>query len=97
MPPSPWATGIAPGIRLNHLFTYLSKNNLYYYNDGLYQLQLDPQHVKQYQYYISPSFTTSSGFTFMPMFHLLSIHYQAPIYLSQGYQGGNPHVAWGLL
>ena len=86
---------IVPGIRLNHLFTYLSKNNLYYYNDGLFRLQLDPQHVKQYQYYISPSFTTLSGFTFMPVFHLLSIHYQAPIYLTQGYQGGSPHVAWG--
>lgn len=86
---------LSPGIRLNHLFTYLSKNNFYYYNDGLYQLQLDPQHVKQYQYYISPSFTIPSGFTFMPMFHLVSIHYQAPVFFSQGMQGGNPRVAWG--
>lgn len=85
---------IHPGIRLNHLFTYLSKNNFLYYNDGLYQLQLDPQHVKQYQYYISPSFTTHSGFTISPMFHILSIHYQTPVYFSNGYQGGNPQVAW---
>jgi len=85
----------APGIRLDHMFTYLSKNNFYYYNDGLYELTLDPQHVKQYQYYISPSFTSSSGFTFMPMLHLLSIHYQSPIYFSQGYQGGSPRVGWG--
>lgn len=86
---------IAPGIRLNHMFTYLSKNNYYYYNDGLNLLHLDPQHVKQYQYYISPSFTTQSGFTFSPMFHLLSIHFQSPVYISQGYQGGNSQVAWG--
>jgi hypothetical protein len=86
---------LAPGIRLNHMFTYLSKYNFYYYNDGLSQLYLDPQHVKQYQYYISPSFTTGSGYTFMPMFHLLSIHFQAPIYYGQGYQGGNPQVVWG--
>ena len=86
---------ITPGIRLDHKFTYLSKNNFYYYNDGLYRLQLDPQHVKQYQYYISPSFTSHSGFTFMPMFHLISVHYQTPIYFSQGMQGGSPRVAWG--
>lgn len=86
---------LAPGIRLNHLFTYLSKNSYAYYNDGLYLLHLDPQHVKQYQYYISPSFTTYSGFTFMPMFHFLSIHYQTPVYYGNGFQGGNPQVAWG--
>ncbi len=88
---------IVPGIRLNHLFTYLSKTNYQYYNDGLYLLQLDDQHVNQFQYYISPSFTTHSGFTFMPMFHLLSIHYLAPIIFSPGFQGGNPQVTWGYV
>ena len=29
------------------------------------------------------------------MFHLISIHYQSPIYFSQGYQGGSPRVGWG--
>ncbi len=88
---------IVPGIRLNHMFTYLSKSNYQYYNDGLYLLHMDSQHVNQYQYYISPSVTTRSGFTIMPMFHLLSVHYQAPLSFSQGYQGGGSQVVWGYL
>jgi hypothetical protein len=88
---------IVPGIRLNHMFTYLSKSNYQYYNDGLYLLHQDAQHVNQYQYYISPSFTTRSGFTFMPVFHLLGIHYQAPVIFSPGFQGGDPQVAWEYL
>ncbi|MFO7669193.1 MAG: hypothetical protein R6W31_06010 [Bacteroidales bacterium] len=88
---------IVPGIRLNHMLTYLSKSNFQYYNDGLYLLHMDPQHVNQYQYYISPTFTTQTGFTFMPVIHLLSIHYQAPVIFSPGFQGGNPQVAWEYL
>jgi tetratricopeptide (TPR) repeat protein len=88
---------LAPGIRLNHTYTYLSKTNYQYYNDGLNLFQIPDQHVYQHQYYISPSFTTKSGFTLMPAFHLVSIHYQAPVNFGQGFQGGASQVELGYL
>jgi len=86
------SSSIAPGFRLNQQFTYLSKTNYQYYNDGLNVLLLENQDVRQYQYYISPSIALKSGYTFMPMFHLLSVRYQAPAATGTGgtgYQGGS--------
>ena len=83
---------ITPGFSLTHTYTYLSKTNHYYYNDGLNLLELSDQHVNQHQYYISPVITTLSGYTFNPMFHLLSVHYQAPVNFDQGFQGGTIQV-----
>ena len=91
------SNSITPGFRLVHSYTYLSKTNHQYYNDGLYLLQLTDQHVYQHQYYISPVVTLRSGFTIMPMFHLVSVHYQAPVQIDQGYQGGNAQVLMGYL
>ncbi|MFH0757027.1 MAG: hypothetical protein V2B15_07055 [Bacteroidota bacterium] len=83
---------IIPGFRLNHTFSYLSKTNQQYYNDGQYVFQFTDQHVAQYQYYLSPVITTRSGTVFMPMIHLVSFQYQAPAEMNQGYQGGSSQV-----
>jgi hypothetical protein len=88
---------IVPGFRLNHAYTYLSKTNYQHYNDGLNLFLLEDQHVYQHQYYISPSITTKSGLTLMPMFHLLSIHAQVPVDFGQGFQGGSSSVTLGYL
>jgi hypothetical protein len=80
---------IAPGIRLDHRYTYLSKNSLQYYSDGLVTLHVDDHHLYQHQYYLSPSYTTASGFMVAPSFHLLGIRYQVPVRTGQGFQGGN--------
>ena len=94
------SSSILPGFRLNQQLTYLSKSNIQYYNDGLYTLLLDHQEVKQFQYYLSPSITLKSGFMLMPMFHLLSIHYQTPVATGSGgtgFQGGSNGLAMGNL
>jgi len=91
------SNSILPGFRLKHQFTYLSKTNFQYYNDGLNLLLLDEQEVRQFQFCFSPSVTLPSGYIFMPMFHLLSIHYQAPVELGQGFQGGNAQVELAYL
>jgi hypothetical protein len=91
------SNSITPGFRLVHAYTFLSKTNHQYYNDGQYLLQLTDQHVYQHQYYISPVVTLRSGFTFMPMFHLVSVHYQAPVQIDPGYMGGNPQVVMGYV
>ena len=49
----------------------------------------------QHQYVISPRITTPGGFTIMPVFHLINIHFMSPVVLSQGYQGGSSQI--GLL
>jgi tetratricopeptide (TPR) repeat protein len=87
--------GIAPGFELYHAYTYLSKFNLFYYNDGTNQFQLEDQHVYQHQYYISPGITTANGYVFRPMFHLVSVHYQSPVDFGTGFQGGTPQVLMG--
>jgi len=80
---------ITPGFTLVHVYNYLSKINHLHYDDGTIQVEYPDQHVSQHQYYISPNITTRSGFTFMPMFHLLSIHYQTPVDLRTGFQGSS--------
>ena len=80
---------ITPGFTLVHVYNYLSKINHLHYDDGTIQFEYPDQSVSQHQYYISPNITTRSGFTFMPMFHLLSMHYQTPVDLSTGFQGGS--------
>ncbi len=88
---------VTPGFRLNHTYTFLSKTNHQYYNDGQYIFQLTDQHVYQHQYNFSPVITTRSGYVFSPMVHLISIHYQAPVEIQQGFQGGNNQVVLGYL
>jgi len=83
------SNSIVPGFRLKHAYTYLTKTSYQYYNDGLSLPLQEDQQVYQHQYYISPAITTKSGLTFMPMFHLLSIHVQVPVESGQGFQGGN--------
>ena len=85
-------SSISPGFSLIQSYTYLSKHNHFYYNDGTYQLQVSDQHVYQHQYGISPLFTTPSGFTIRPVFHLINMHFQSPVVISQGYQGGSSQV-----
>ena len=86
------ASSISPGFSLIQTYTYLSKHNHFYYNDGTYQLEVSDQHVYQHQYGISPQFTTPSGYTIMPVFHLINVHFQSPVVLSQGYMGGSSQV-----
>jgi tetratricopeptide (TPR) repeat protein len=80
---------ITPGFRMNHAYSYLSKTNHFYYNDGLNSFQVDDQHVYQHQYYLSPVVTLRSGFELMPMFHLVGVHYQTLVDAGLGFQGGN--------
>jgi tetratricopeptide (TPR) repeat protein len=82
---------IAPGFSLAHAYNYLTKYNHLYYFDGLNELQVSDQHVYQHQYYISPAFTTRSGYAFRPMFHLVSVHFQ--VVDLQGSQGGGNQPA----
>jgi hypothetical protein len=80
---------ITPGISLAHSYTYLSKYNHFYLSDGLgTYYDLDEQHQFQHQYYLSPRFTTPSGFTFMPMVHLITVSYQTIISTTGGGMGG---------
>lgn len=88
---------IAPGVRLSHAFTYLSKSNHYFSNDGLTAIYNSEQHVKQSQYYFSPEFTTRSGTVFAPMFHIIGISYQVLLDSGQGFQGGPPLLTQGYL
>jgi hypothetical protein len=83
---------LAPGIVLSHAYTYLWKSSHYFYNDGESAIYLPDQRLIQNQYYLSPRFTTPSGYTFMPMFHVLGIKYQAIYDNGQGYQGGSSLV-----
>lgn len=81
--------GIAPGISLAHSYTYLSKYNHFYLSDGLgTYYDLNEQHTFQHQYYLSPHFTTASGFTFMPMVHLVSASFQTILSSGGGGMGG---------
>ena len=84
---------IMPGLSITHAYNYLSKYNYLFYFDGLNQLHLADQRVYQHQYYISPVITTRTGFSFRPMFHLLSVHFQVPLFSDQGFQGGNNQPA----
>ncbi len=79
---------LAPGVLLTHAYNYLSKSNHYFYNDGLTGVIHPDQRVSQHQYYLSPQFTTQSGYTFKPMVHILGIRYQAAYESSMGFQGG---------
>jgi len=78
---------IAPGFSLHHAYTFMTKTNLQYYNDGNMQYFVDNQNVTQHQYYLSPRFTTQSGFKIMPMFHRINGKYQIPVETS-GSGGG---------
>lgn len=88
---------IAPGFSLLHTYTYLSKTNHHYSNDGTYQFYTADQHVHQHQYYISPRISTLSGFTIIPLFHLISGKYQVPLEVTQGSHGGSSQVLFGYL
>ena len=76
--------GITPGFSLSHAYNHLSKYNYLYYYDGWGLLREESQHTRQNQYYISPAITTRFGLTFSPMFHLVRMHYQSPVYTGQG-------------
>jgi len=86
---------ITPGLTLAHAYSYLSKTNHFYYNDGSNMFDFAEQHVSQHQYYISPTMTTTSGFKFSPIFHLIRVHYQTPVDFVQGYQGGSSRMLLG--
>lgn len=90
---------IAPGISLAHAYTYLSKDNYYYINDGTGAFYImDKQHVVQHQYYLSPVFTTRTGLTLMPMVHLASVYYQSILSSGGGgYMGGTGTTTVGYV
>jgi len=67
-----------PGISFRHAYTFLGKNNFYYYDDGTGSFGVDGQEIRQHQYYISPSFTTRKGMVISPSFHFLHVGYQVP-------------------
>ncbi|HDS06432.1 MAG TPA: hypothetical protein ENO05_02295 [Bacteroides sp.] len=83
------SNAIAPGISLDHAYTGLAKNNLYYYFDGINRYYTTGQQVRQHQYYFSPRFTTASGLQFIPVFHLVRLRYQVFVDSGTGYQGGS--------
>jgi len=83
---------IGPGVTLEHAYTFLSKENLYFYNDGTYRYGVSDQQVRQHQYYLSPRFTTASGFKFIPVFHLIHLRFQVFTQSGSGYQGGSSLV-----
>ena len=81
--------GISPGITLAHAYTFLTKTNHLYLNDGAGSYyDLDEQHVFQHQYYLAPRFTTPSGVTIMPVIHLLSVSFQTILTSGGGSMGG---------
>jgi len=88
---------LAPGVTLSHTYTFLFKSSHYFSNDGTTAVYLPDQQLVQNQYYFSPGFTTSSGYTFMPMIHILGIHFQAVYDAGQGFQGGTPSLVLGTL
>ena len=71
--------------------TYLQKNNLLIYNDGVYSYNYPEHRVNQFELYAALSFSSGAGLTFEP-----SIHYLTPGYslvnITSGY-GMNPR-AW---
>lgn len=88
---------LAPGVTLAHTYTFLSKSNHFFSNDGETAVYLPDQQVVQNQYYFSPRFTTPSGYTFMPMIHILGIRFQAVYDAGQGFQGGTSSLVVGTL
>jgi len=83
------SNAIAPGISLEHAYTFLSKKNLYDYFDGISRYMTTAQQVRQHQYYLSPRLTTLSGLTLIPAFHVIRLRYQVFADAGTGYQGGN--------
>lgn len=67
-----------PGTSLLHAYTYLGKDNFYYYDDGVENFAVDGHRVNQHQYYLSPSFTLAGGLMISPSFHFLYLEYQVP-------------------
>ncbi|MFC2112249.1 tetratricopeptide repeat protein [Bacteroidota bacterium] len=67
-----------PGTSFTHAYTYLGKDNYYYYDDGSDRFGVDGQKVNQHQYYLSPSFTTGRGLVISPSFHFLYVGFQVP-------------------
>ena len=88
---------LAPGVRLSHAFTFLSKSNHYFSNDGVTAIYMPEQQVMQYQYYISPEFATPSGTVFKPMFHVIGTSAKVPYDIGQRFQGGANMIALGDL
>ena len=58
-----------------------------YYHDGLEVTTADGQMISQHQYYLSPSFTSPTGFSVSPSFHFLGIGYQV---INNGGNGFGP-------
>ena len=87
---------LAPGIVLSHAYTCLWKSSHYFSNDGQSAIYLPDQRLIQNQYYLSPRFTTRSGYTFIPMIQVLGIKQQVIYDNGQGSQGGgSPAVGTG--
>ena len=73
-----------PGTSFIQAYTYLVKNSLYYYDDGLNRFETEGQQVRQQQYYLSPSFTFDGGLVISPSFHYLHVAYQVPVLTGSG-------------
>ena len=67
-----------PGTTFRHAYTYLVKDNYYYYDDGLDRFTAEGQMVRQHQYFLSPSFTFQGGLVISPSFHFLHVGFQIP-------------------
>ncbi|MCK4747631.1 MAG: hypothetical protein KAT15_11365 [Bacteroidales bacterium] len=85
---------ISPGFSLVHGYTYLTKTDHYYYNDETFNFYGSDLNVYLHQYYLSPRITTISGFTIMPVFHLINGHYQLPVEISTGGPSGFPRIGY---
>jgi hypothetical protein len=79
-----------PGTTFRHAYTYLVKDNYYYYDDGLNNFLAEGHTVRQHQYFLSPSFTFRKGLFISPSFHYLHVTYQVP-----DLTGGGPGPAGG--
>lgn len=75
-----------PGLSFTHSFTSLQKENYYAYDDGTIWFRIDGQKVIQYQYYLSPSFTTGRGLVISPLFHYLHVDFEVltPVFSNPG-------------
>lgn len=71
--------------------TYLQKNNLLIYNDGVYSYDYPEHRVNQFQLYAALSLASESGITFEPSLHYLTAGYSL-VDITTGY-GMNPR-AW---
>jgi hypothetical protein len=71
-----------------HGYTYLQKNNLYHFNDGIYIVNNPDYTVRQHQYYIALNTTLQDGWMVSPSLHLLSSYYTLINSILTGSPGG---------